>query len=75
MTNLMRSSKALSLDTLAVHAGHTTRDADSPVVNPLYQSVNFIQEFGTAEGLRYPRYGNSPNAEVVQERIAALEGS
>jgi cystathionine beta-lyase/cystathionine gamma-synthase len=65
----------LSLDTLAVHAGHDSRDADSPVVNPLYQSVNFIQEFGTAEGLRYPRYGNSPNAEVVQERIAALEGS
>jgi cystathionine beta-lyase/cystathionine gamma-synthase len=65
----------LSLDTLAVHAGHATRDADSPVVNPLYQSVNFIQEFGTAEGLRYPRYGNSPNAEVVQERMAALEGS
>ena len=66
---------SLALDTLAVHAGTEARDADSPVVNPLYQSVNFIQEFGTAEGLRYPRYGNSPNAEVVQERIAALEGS
>jgi cystathionine beta-lyase/cystathionine gamma-synthase len=66
---------SLALDTLAVHAGHDSRDADSPVVNPLYQSVNFIQEFGTAEGLRYPRYGNSPNAEVVQARIAALEGT
>ena len=49
MTNLKRSSKALSLDTLAVHAGTDARDADSPVVSPLYQSVNFIQEFGTAE--------------------------
>jgi cystathionine beta-lyase/cystathionine gamma-synthase len=64
-----------SLDTLAVHAGHPDREADSPVVNPLVQSVNFIQQFGSAEGLRYPRYGNAPNAEVVQERVAALEGA
>lgn len=64
-----------ALDTLAVHAGRSDRDADSPVVNPLFQSVNYIQEFGTADGLRYPRYGNAPNAEVVQERMAALEGA
>jgi cystathionine beta-lyase/cystathionine gamma-synthase len=25
--------------------------------------------------MRYPRYGNSPNAEIVQRRLAALEGS
>src|SRR5207237_10747103 len=50
-------------------------DADTPVVSPLYQSVNFIQEVGTAEGLRYPRYGNAPNAELVQRRVAALEGA
>ena len=51
------------------------RDVDTPVVNPLVQSVNFIQEVGTAEGLRYPRYGNAPNAELVQRRVAALEGA
>jgi len=33
------------------------------------------QEIGTGDGLRYPRYGNSPNAEIVQERVAALEGA
>jgi cystathionine beta-lyase/cystathionine gamma-synthase len=44
-------------------------------VTPIYQSVNFVQEIGTAEGLRYPRYGNSPNAEIVQRRIAMLEGA
>jgi cystathionine beta-lyase/cystathionine gamma-synthase len=65
---------SLSRDTLAIHAGHETREADTPVVHPLYQSANFIQEFGTTE-LRYPRYGNSPNAEVVQARMAALEGA
>jgi cystathionine beta-lyase/cystathionine gamma-synthase len=58
-----------------VHAGTETRDADTPVVTPLYQSVNFIQEIGSEEGLRYPRYGNSPNAEIVQARMAALEGA
>src|SRR5205085_11827132 len=55
--------------------GAESRDADVPVVHPLFQSVNFIQEIGTADGLRYPRYGNSPNAEFVQRRVAALEGA
>ncbi len=61
--------------TLAVHAGTVTREADTPVVHPLFQSVNFNQEVGSGDGLRYPRYGNSPNAEIVQERVAALEGA
>jgi cystathionine beta-lyase/cystathionine gamma-synthase len=61
--------------TLAVHGGEqaSQRDVDTPVVQPLFQSVNYIQEIGSAEGLRYPRYGNAPNAEVVQRRVAALE--
>src|SRR4029077_15338050 len=63
------------LATLALHAGNEPHETDSPVVNPIYQSVNFVQEIGTEEGLRYPRYGNSPNAEIVQARIAALEGA
>jgi len=70
-----RKPKPADLATLAVHAGNTLRDVDNPVVHPLVQSVNFIQEVGTGEGLRYPRYGNAPNAEVVQKRVAALEGA
>src|SRR4051812_34812322 len=70
-----RAPQSPALDTITVHAGQMSRDADSPVVSPLYQSVNYIQEFGTADGLRYPRYGNAPNAEIVQERMAALEGA
>jgi cystathionine beta-lyase/cystathionine gamma-synthase len=42
---------------------------------PLVQSVNFAQETGTSEGLLYTRYGNTPNAERVQRRLALLEGS
>jgi cystathionine beta-lyase/cystathionine gamma-synthase len=65
------------IGTQAVHGGDSTgrRDVDAPVVQPLLQSVNFIQEIGTAEGLRYPRYGNTPNAEAVQRRMAAIEGA
>lgn len=70
-----RKSAGPALSTMTVHAGATGRESDSPVVHPLYQSVNFIQQLGTGEGLRYPRYGNLPNAELVQERVAALEGA
>jgi cystathionine beta-lyase/cystathionine gamma-synthase len=63
------------IGTLVVHAGTVTRDTDTPVVHPLVQSVNFNQEIGTGDGLRYPRYGNAPNAEIVQDRVAALEGA
>ncbi len=63
------------LATTVVHGGSETPLVGAPVVQPLVQSVNFIQEFGTGDGLRYPRYGNSPNAEVVQKRLALLEGA
>ena len=71
------STRAAPLDiaTLAVHAGAPAHESDTPVVHPLFQSVNFNQEIGTGDGLRYPRYGNSPNAEIVQQRVAALEGA
>jgi cystathionine beta-lyase/cystathionine gamma-synthase len=70
-----RKQRSIDLSTLTVHAGTDAHEPDTPVVQPLYQSVNFVQEIGTEAGLRYPRYGNSPNAEVVQARMAALEGA
>ena len=45
------------------------------MVRPLVQSVNHAQPLGRSEGLRYTRYGNTPNAEAVQERLALLEGA
>ena len=68
-------SRARGLGTVAVHGGVSERDADAPVAQPLFQSVNYVQEIGTGEGLRYARYGNSPNAETVQRRLAAFEGA
>ncbi|HEY2850838.1 MAG TPA: PLP-dependent aspartate aminotransferase family protein [Gemmatimonadaceae bacterium] len=64
-----------ALATLAIHGGSDPRHAGDPVVAPLVQSVNYVQEVGTATGLRYTRYGNTPNAERVQKRIAMLEGA
>src|SRR5437773_9720217 len=74
---MTKRARGQQLGTIAVHGGEqgNRRDVDAPVVQPLYQSVNFIQEIGTSEGLRYPRYGNAPNAELVQRRVAALEGA
>ena len=72
---MTKRGKSLKLGSLAIHGGAqpSQRDVDAPVTQPLFQSVNYIQEIGTSEGLRYPRYGNAPNAEVVQRRMAALE--
>jgi cystathionine beta-lyase/cystathionine gamma-synthase len=64
-----------ALATIAVHGGRLPNAAGSPVVTPIYQTVNHLQEFGTDEGLRYPRYGTGVNAEIVQGKLAALEGA
>lgn len=61
--------------TIAVHGGSPHREAGEPVALPLVQSVNFVQYPNTADGLRYTRYGNTPNEVVVQKRIAMLEGA
>jgi len=58
-------TRKLGLSTTAIHG----------ISAPLVQSVNFAQETGTSEGLLYTRYGNTPNAERVQRRLALLEGS
>lgn len=72
---MIKKQRAHGLSTVAVHGGADRGDADTPVVTPIYQTVMFVQELGTSEGLRYPRYGNMPNAEIVQRRVAALEGA
>jgi cystathionine beta-lyase/cystathionine gamma-synthase len=74
-----RPTRPLGLSTIAVHGGSERAEdgptGNTPVVTPIYQSVNYQQEHGTGEGLRYPRYGNTLNADVVQRRLAKLEGA
>lgn len=69
------SRKKTSLSTIAIHGGSGAHHAGDPVAPPLVQSVNFIQEVGTEAGLLYTRYGNTPNLERVQKRLALLEGA
>src|SRR5919201_3322051 len=72
---MITTDRRQGLSTIALHGGRDTHGADTPVVEPIFQSVNFVQEFGTGDALRYPRYGNNPNAETVQRRLALLEGA
>src|SRR5690348_2557520 len=69
------SPRHFGLSTTALHGGRDGHAVDTSVVQPIYQSVNFIQEVGTESGLRYARYGNNPNAELLQRRLAMLEGA
>ena len=65
----------MGLSTTAIHGGEARPTAGMGVAPPLVQSVNFVQEPGTSEGLLYTRYGNTPNAERIQKRLALLEGA
>jgi cystathionine beta-lyase/cystathionine gamma-synthase len=68
-------TRKLGLSTTAIHGGAPRPTPGTGVSSPLVQSVNFVQDIGTSEGLLYTRYGNTPNAERVQRRLAQLEGS
>lgn len=61
--------------TLAVQGGRTLGEPGTPVATPLVQSVNYLTEPGSRDELVYTRHGNTPNAAVVQKRLALLEGS
>jgi cystathionine beta-lyase/cystathionine gamma-synthase len=68
-------SRPLKLATLAIHGARDTHQPGDPVVEPLVQSVNHLQALGTGDGLKYTRYGNTPNAVRVQKRLALLDGA
>ena len=69
---MSESPRPLAPATLAVHGGRRPAAAGEPVAAPLSQSVNYVQGVGGDDEVRYTRYGNTPNAETVQRRIAAL---
>lgn len=61
--------------TIPVHGGAPHARPGDPVVTPISQSVSYVQEPGTSEAPRYTRYGNVPNIELVERRLAMLEGA
>ena len=70
-----KSPRPLAPATLAVQGPIEPQSRAPAIVQPLAQSVSLLQDVGSAEGLRFPRYGNVPMAESVQRRIATLEGA
>ena len=72
---MAEGTRKLGLSTTAVHGGAPHPEPGSGVSSPLVQSVNYAQETGTSEGLLYTRYGNTPNAMLLQKRLALLEGA
>ena len=71
-----KGARPQALATLALHGGRDASSPDSPVVTPLFQSVYYVMDPGAGgDEVKYPRYGNTPNAELVQRRLAAIEGA
>ena len=75
MATSRKAARPHALSTLAIHGGEGPHAAGDPVVPPLVQSVNYVQEPGGDDNLMYTRYGNTPNADRIQKRIALLEGA
>lgn len=70
-----RSKRTFELATRSIHGGRGHIDPGAPVVMPLFQSATFHGGGPGDDGeLRYSRYGNNPNQEVVGARLAELEG-
>ena len=74
MATSKKPARPHALATQVLHAGDGVHAAGDPVVSPLVQSVNYVQEPGS-DDLMYTRYGNTPNADRIQRRIATLEGA
>jgi cystathionine beta-lyase/cystathionine gamma-synthase len=69
------TARPLDLATVAVHGGREPHAPGDPVAPALSQGVNHVQAVGSPDEVLYTRYGNGPNAVLVQRRIAALEGA
>jgi methionine-gamma-lyase len=65
--------------TMALRGGaaHSNKSAavGTPIVTPITQSVNFVLGLGAGQEVLYPRYGNTPNVSVVEQRLAMLDGA
>jgi cystathionine beta-lyase/cystathionine gamma-synthase len=61
--------------TRAVHSGGPEVRTGDPVVSPIVLSTTYFSEPDGAGEVRYARYGNGPNTQSVERRIAALEGA
>lgn len=65
-----------ALDTLLLHAGTPAPRIEGAVVTPIFQSANFLQQEAERYAeVTYLRLGNTPNHQVLEARLAAVEGA
>ncbi|MEE9128864.1 MAG: aminotransferase class I/II-fold pyridoxal phosphate-dependent enzyme [Phycisphaerales bacterium] len=70
----MESTSFESIATAAVHAGEPHPRIGGAVTMPIFQSSTFIYEGETDyHATRYVRLSNTPNHEVLHQKLAALE--
>ncbi len=68
------STRRLSLDTLAIHAGQPPDPVSGAVMTPIVLASTFAQDGpGAHKGFEYSRSGN-PTRKALEECLAALEG-
>ena len=60
------------IETLAVHGRLHETHPDGALNQPVYYSSSF--KWNAADGVRYIRFGNTPNQLALASQLAALEG-
>ncbi|MCK6588651.1 MAG: cystathionine gamma-synthase [Polyangiaceae bacterium] len=71
---MSETSRPLSIDTLAIHAGQPPDPTSGAVMTPIVLSSTFAQSSpGVTKGYEYSRSGN-PTRHALEQCIAALEG-
>ncbi|WP_299017253.1 PLP-dependent aspartate aminotransferase family protein [uncultured Polaribacter sp.] len=69
----MKETNKLGINTICVHTGEVKDVQFKGAVSPLYMSTSYA--FDGVDVKRYPRYFNTPNQEMLCEKIAALENT
>lgn len=64
------------IETNLLHAGRITPNLEGAVVQPIFQSANYLMSQESHYGdVRYIRLNNSPNHRVLHQRIARIESA
>ena len=65
-----------NVDTALIHAGELEYRVEGAVILPIFQSSTFEYTGQTSYAdLRYIRLNNTPNHQVLHEKLACLEGA
>ncbi len=68
-----RRIKNIGKHTVCIHEGEIKDEQFGGAISPIYMATSY--PFLDVETIRYPRYFNTPNQEVIGKKIAALENA